>query len=121
MRRIISAEQGILAQEQGISSANTEIIAGQGFRYRQVGARLGQKLDRVCVGVECPRRHLVQERLPQVRQRSVDKCDLGAPTPSKGVAKPNGELEAAGPTADDDDAVFWHAEICTPVQQLRSP
>ena len=84
-----------------------------------VGARLGQKLDRVGVGVEGPRRHLVQERLPEVRQRSVDKCDLGATTASEGVTKPNGELEATGPAADDDDAVFRHAEIFTLAQQLR--
>jgi hypothetical protein len=32
---MISAEQGILAQEQGISFAKTEIIAAQGFRYTQ--------------------------------------------------------------------------------------
>ncbi len=76
-----------------------------------VGARLSQKLDRVCVGVERPRRNLVQERLPQVRQRSVDKRDLGLTTASQCLAKPNSEFEAAGPAADDDDAVLRHAEI----------
>lgn len=35
---IISAGQGIQAQEQGISSAKTEIIAGCGFRYTQGSA-----------------------------------------------------------------------------------
>jgi hypothetical protein len=30
---IISAKQGILVQEQGISPANTEIVAEYGFRY----------------------------------------------------------------------------------------
>ena len=35
-QEIISAEQGIPAQEQGILTIKTEIIAGRGFRYTQV-------------------------------------------------------------------------------------
>ena len=48
---------------------------------------------------------LVQMRLPEMRTRTLDQRDVGAPTSAERVAELRRELESAGTAADDDDAV----------------
>ena len=59
------------------------------------------------MGIEGPGRHLVQQGLPDVGAAAVHQGDLGIGTffPADLLAELGGQLDAAGPTADDDDAV----------------
>ncbi len=57
------------------------------------------------VDAECPRRELVQQRLPHVGARSVDERDVRAALPAEPVAQARDKLEPSGAAADDHDAV----------------
>jgi hypothetical protein len=60
------------------------------------------------VRIHAARRHFVQQRLPDVRWAAIDQNDAGAPRrmPARQtIAKQRGQLQAASPTPDDDDAM----------------
>ena len=67
--------------------------------------RLREVIELVGVNVHAARRHLVQQRLPQVRLVTVHEGDHGAAFASETVACARRKLEAAGAAADDDDVM----------------
>jgi len=74
------------------------------LREREVmPARLREVVELVLVDVHAARRHLVQQRLPDVRAAAVDERDRGAPHAPEAAAESRRELESAGTAADDDD------------------
>ncbi len=64
-----------------------------------------QVVEVVRVRVHAPGRDLVQQWLPQVRGILVDQRDVRAPAPTEALAQPRRQRQAAGATADDDDAM----------------
>jgi len=68
-------------------------------------ARLREVVELVLVDVHAARRHLVQQRLPDVRPVAVDERHPGAAPAPQAVAELRRELEPARATADDDDLV----------------
>lgn len=68
---------------------------------------IGQRkvIDSVHIGVHPPRRHLVQQRLPQMRCETVDQGNFRAPVLPQLVAQTHGQRQTAGAAADNDDAV----------------
>ncbi len=59
----------------------------------------------MAAGVHAAGRDLVQQRLPDVRARTVDQGDLGLALFAELVAELRRKLESTGAAADDDDLV----------------
>ena len=76
-----------------------------------VPVRLRQVVDLVRAQVHAARSDLVQQRLPEVRAALVDQRDMGLLAPAQSVAEPGDQLQPAGASADNDDAMrlFRHA------------
>jgi hypothetical protein len=71
------------------------------------------------IEVHAARGDFVQQRLPQVRACAIDKRHASAAPTAERIAEPRREFEAAGATADDDDAMRkWH-ESKSRVEQVR--
>ncbi len=79
-----------------------------------VPVRLREVVELVHREVHAARRDLVQQRLPQVRARLVDQCNVRLRALAQRVAEPGGELEPARAAADHDDAMrtaSWRCRV----------
>ena len=70
-----------------------------------VPVRLGQVVDLVHAEVHAAGGDLVQQRLPKMRAAPVDQRDVRLAAPPQPVAEPGHQLQPAGASADNDDAV----------------
>jgi len=82
------------------------------LEFEVVPTRLGHVLELVRVRVHAARRHLVQQRLPDVRGRAVDQRHLRRAGLAKLVAQPRDKLEPAGSATDHDDPVCLLLRSC---------
>jgi hypothetical protein len=82
------------------------------LEFEVVPARLRHVLELVRVRVHAAGRHLVQQRLPDVRGRAVDQRHLRRTRLAKLVAQPRDKLEPAGSATDHDDPVCLLLRSC---------
>ncbi len=87
MLAAIEARNGALAEPEAVPMREREIV------------------DAVRIGIHPSRGDLVQQRLPQVRGAAIDQRDLGPAPLAQRFPEARRERQAAGATADDQDAM----------------
>ena len=97
-------------RHRDLVARSIETFQGSAAEIEVVPARLGEVVELVRVYVHASCGDFVQERLPQMRFVHVHQGDCGPSLACVTIARTRRELQAPGPSADDDD-VMWAGHV----------